>query len=50
MSCVPLSMLGGPSTTGWDGVYFPVHMGCNSTDVSKAGVFDYVKECASFIM
>ena len=46
MPCAPLSMLGGPGGTGCDDVLFPIHGGCDSRDVSVAGVCD----CDALIM
>ena len=47
--CAQLSMPGGFSRTGYDGIYFPVHRGRNGRDVSMAAMCDCVKECVSFI-
>ena len=42
MQCAPLSMFGGPSRSGCDGVHFLVNRGWNSRDVSMAGMCDYL--------
>ena len=44
MPCALFSMHDGPSGTGCDEVYFLVHGGWDSRDVSVVGVLDCVKE------
>ena len=50
MPCAPFSMLGRPGGTGCNEVYFLVHDGWGSRDVSVAGMYDCVKECMSFVV
>ena len=50
VTCVPFSMLGGPSETGYDEVHILVHGGWGSGDVSVAGIRDCVKKSMSFVM
>ena len=50
MPCSLLSMLDSLSGTNCAGVRFPVERGWNGRDVSRNGMYDYVKECVSFIM
>ena len=43
-------MLSGPGGTGCDEVLIPVHGGWDSWNFNVVAVFDYVKECMSFVM
>ena len=47
MPSVSFSVLGSLGGTGCDEVRFPLHGGCDSRDVSVAGMCDCVKECLS---
>ena len=50
MPCASFSVLDNPSGTDCDEVHFQVHGGWDNRDISVVGVFDYVKECMSFVM
>ena len=49
MPSVSFSVLGSLGGTGCDEVRFPLHGGCDSRDVSVAGMCDCVKECIHFV-